>query len=63
MEGQIRAVAGARILVLGWDLGVGLKLAEALGYSTLVAAEILPDIEAVAVGHMNKQLRGGEEGQ
>jgi hypothetical protein len=51
MTGQLRAVPGA---VLGWDLGAGLAMAAALGVPAIVAAELLPEIEAIAVGKINE---------
>lgn len=42
--------------VLGWDLGAGLALAHALGVNPLVAAEMLPELEAIAVAAANDQL-------
>lgn len=54
MGGQLRAIPGA---VLGWDLGAGLALAEALGVNTVVAAEILPEIEAIAIRAINDELK------
>jgi len=58
MGGQLRAVPGA---ALGWDLGAGMALARALGVNTLVAAEILPEIEAIAVRAINNQLKMEEK--
>lgn len=51
MQGQLRAVPGA---VIGWDIGAGLALGAALGVCPVAAAELLPEIEAVAVREMNK---------
>ena len=45
--------------MIGWDLGAAMALAQALGVNPLVAAEILPAIEAVAVRAINEQLRSG----
>ena len=56
LGGQLRAVPGA---VLGWDLGAALALAQALGIPALVAAELLPPIEAVMVGKINEQGGSG----
>ena len=53
MGGQVRAVPGA---VLGWDLGAALALSEALGVDRLIAAELLPEIETVAVRRINEQM-------
>lgn len=54
MGGQLRAIPGA---VLGWDLGAGLALAGALGVNAVVAAEILPEIEAIAIRAINDELK------
>jgi len=56
LGGQLRVVPGA---VIGWDLGAAMALATALGVNPLVAAEILPAIEAVVVKAINEQLRSG----
>ncbi len=53
MRGQLRAIPGA---VLGWDLGAGLAMAAALGVPAIVAAELLPEIEAIAVGRINERV-------
>ena len=53
MRGQRRAIPGA---VLGWDLGAGLALAAALGVPAIVAAEVLPEIEAIATARINEQV-------
>jgi hypothetical protein len=42
--------------VLGLDMGAALAMAQALGIDTLVAAELLPAIEAVMVRKLNEQL-------
>ena len=42
--------------VIGWDLGAALSLAAALGIAPLVAAELLPEIEAVMVRRLNAQV-------
>ena len=46
--------------VLGWDMGAA--LAHALGIDTLIAAELLPEIEAVMVRKLNEQMEGGRDG-
>ncbi len=53
LGGQLRVIPGA---VLGWDLGAALALAKALGVNTLIAAELLPEIEAVMVRKLNEQI-------
>ena len=53
MHGQLRAFPG---VVLGWDLGAGLAMAAALGVPAVVAAELLPEIEAVAVRSINERM-------
>ena len=42
--------------VLGWDMGAALALAGALGIDALIAAELLPEIEAVMVPKLNEQI-------
>jgi len=42
--------------VLGWDMGAALALAQALGIDALIAAELLPEIEAVMVRELNEQI-------
>lgn len=53
MGGQLRVIPGG---VVGWDLTAALALADALGVDRLVAAEILPAIEAVVVAKLNEQV-------
>jgi hypothetical protein len=48
--------------VLGWDMGAALTLARALGVNTLIAAELLPEIEAVMVRKLNKQMDEDRDG-
>ena len=48
--------------VLGWDMGSALAMAQALGIDTLIAAELLPEIEAVMVRKLNEQMEGGRDG-
>jgi hypothetical protein len=45
--------------VLGWDMGAALGLAGALGIDPLIAAELLPEIEAVMVRRLNEQIGDG----
>lgn len=40
-------------------MGAALSLAEALGLNALIAAELLPEIEAVMVRKLNDALRSG----
>lgn len=49
----MRVIPGA---VLGWDMTSALTLAQALGVNTLIAAELLPEIEAVMVRKLNEQI-------
>jgi hypothetical protein len=48
--------------VLGWDMGAALAMAQALGIDPLIAAELLPEIEAVIVRKLNEQMEGGRDG-
>jgi hypothetical protein len=59
LGGQLRVIPGA---VLGWDMGAALAMAGALGIDTLIAAELLPEIEAVMVRKLNEQMEGGRDG-
>ncbi len=56
LGGQLRVIPGA---VLGWDMGAALAMANALGIDTLIAAELLPEIEAVMVRKLNEQIGEG----
>ncbi|MGX0904745.1 hypothetical protein ACSSV8_003339 [Roseovarius sp. MBR-79] len=58
MGGQIRVTPGA---VLGWDMGAALALASGLGIDPLIAAELLPGIEAVMVRKLNEEIAGERE--
>ena len=53
LGGQLRVIPGA---VIGWDMGAALALAAALGIDALVAAELLPEIEAVMVRRLNEAI-------
>lgn len=48
--------------MLGWDVGAALALAHALGIDPLIAAELLPEIEAVMVRKLNEQMEGSRDG-
>ena len=43
-------------MVLGWDMTAALAMARALGVDPLIAAECLPEIEAVMVRRVNEQI-------
>lgn len=45
--------------VLGWDMAAALATAKALGVAPLIAAELLPEIEAVMVRKLNEQIGDG----
>ncbi len=55
----MRVIPGA---VLGWDMGAALAMANALGIDALIAAELLPEIEAVMVRKLNEQMEGSRDG-
>ena len=59
LGGQLRIAPGA---VIGWDMGAALSLAQALGIPPLIAAELLPEIEAVMVRKLNEQMEGRRNG-
>ncbi|MFP1646533.1 DUF7697 family protein [Pontitalea aquivivens] len=44
--------------MLGWDMGAALAMARALGIDALVAAEVLPALEAAMVRKLNEQMSG-----
>ena len=46
--------------MLGWDMTAALAVARALGVDPLIAAECLPEIEAVMVRKLNEQMASGE---
>jgi hypothetical protein len=54
MTGQLRALPGA---VLGWDMGAGMAMAAALGVPLRLAAECLPELEAIAVRRLNERMK------
>ena len=41
-------------------MGAALSLAQALGVNALIAAELLPEIEAVMVRKLNEQTASGD---
>ena len=47
--------------VIGWDMSAALALAQALGLNAMVSAELLPDLEAVMVRHINEKI-GDQDG-
>ena len=53
LGGQLRVIPGA---VIGWDMGAALALGAALGIEPLIAAELLPEIEAVMVRRLNEAI-------
>jgi len=57
LTGQLRIAAsmGATV-VIGWDMGSALAMAQALGVDPLIAVECLPGIEAVMVRKLNEQM-------
>ena len=55
----MRVIPGA---VLGLDMGAALALASGLGIDTLIAAELLPEIEAVMVRKLNEQMAEADPG-
>ena len=57
LGGQMRVAGKA---VIGWDMGAAMALASALGVNPMVAAELLPELEAVMVRRINEKI-GAEE--
>lgn len=64
LTGQLRVSGGmGASFVIGWDMTAALAMAQALGVDPLIAAECLPEIEAVMVRKLNEQMaRNGEPG-
>jgi hypothetical protein len=48
--------------VLGLDMTTALAMADALGVDTLVAAELLPEVEAMMVRGLNARIGAGHDG-
>ncbi|HEV8033506.1 DUF7697 family protein [Yoonia sp.] len=48
-------------VVLGWDMGAALAMAEALRISPRAAVEFLPVIEAVMVRKLNERMAGQDD--
>ena len=46
--------------VIGWDMSAALALAHALGLNPMVAAELLPELEAVMVRRINEKIATSE---
>ena len=46
--------------VIGWDMGAAMALARALGLNPMVAAELLPELEAVMVRRINEKIAATE---
>lgn len=57
--GQLRVVPGA---VLGLDMTAALAMTQALGVDTPVAAELLPEIEAMLVRGLNDRIGAEHDG-
>ena len=51
LAGQLRIVPGA---VIGFDMGVALQMARALGVAEVTVIEMLPEIEAKMVARLNE---------
>lgn len=43
-------------------MGAALALAQAMGINPLIAAELLPEVEAVMVRKVNEQMEGRRDG-
>ncbi|KZL25616.1 DUF7697 family protein [Pseudovibrio sp. WM33] len=60
LGGQVRTVSTMNgYVVLGWDMGATLKLADNLGANPYLAALILPEIEQIACTKINERLQAG----
>lgn len=59
MGGQLRVSPSG--VIIGWDLAAAMALAHGLAISPLIAAELLPVIEAVAVRGLNQNILTGSD--
>ena len=59
MGGQLRVSPSG--VIIGWDLAAAMALADALAIAPLIAAEVLPVIEAVAVRGLNQNILTGSD--
>ena len=46
--------------VIGWDMAATLALGQALGVNPMVAAELLPELEAVMVRRINEKIAASD---
>lgn len=61
LTGQLRLATGmGGGAVIGWDMTAAMAMASALGVDPLIAAECLPEIEAVMVRKLNEQMAAGD---
>jgi hypothetical protein len=61
LTGQLRLATGmGGGAVIGWDMTAAMAMASALGVDRLIAAECLPEIEAVMVRKLNEQMASGD---
>ncbi len=57
LTGQLRIAGGmGASVVIGWDMTAALAMSRALRLDPLIAAECLPEIEAVMVRKLNEQM-------
>ncbi len=60
MGGQLRVGGFA---VIGWDMSAALAMAGALNVPLHLAAEVLPEIEAIFMAKINERIaEGGQHG-
>lgn len=50
---QVRATSG---VILGWDMGAALQMGAALGIDGILIAEVLPEVEPVAMAALRERL-------
>ena len=61
LTGQLRLATGmGGGAVIGWDMTAAMAMASALGVDPLIAAECLPEIEAVMVRKLNEQMAASD---
>ena len=61
LRGQLRVASGMSVAVLGWDFNAAFLLGDAMGIDRLAIAELLPEVETIAVHHMNERAQRSDD--
>jgi hypothetical protein len=57
LSGQLRMLSGMHVAAIGFDMSAALALAGAMQVDAAAVGWFLPEIEEVAVGAINSQIR------